>query len=303
MNVSASFSIASRVSGDGPAVRAALPVVDAEAQPRHRDVVRDVLLLLRIGVGVDAEALDGLRVEAAEKDRGGEPDRDDRAQRPQPARERPGHEERAGETGQQRQDVIGEEPAVGVREGDAGRDARLAVDELVLVQLVAERDAQQVQAGDDREVDTDPRDEHLAATGRGQQVARAGDRERGQEQPVDQRLDEAQERQVEQEEADVAAEDRVRDARGRRERHAVEVQHDRVPRARRPRPRCRGRRGPRTAPRPRCRSGRCRACRPTRTRTSGRTPVAARRCRSRSRPAGRCARRDAARPAGGRSRS
>ena len=51
-----------------------------------------------------------------------------------------------------------------------------------------------------REMDADAGDEHLAAAGGRQQVARAGDRERGEQQAVDQRLDEPQERQVEQEE-------------------------------------------------------------------------------------------------------
>ena len=68
--------------------------------------------------------------------------------------------------------------------------------------------------------------------GRAEQVAGAGDDQRGEQQAVDQRLEEPQERQLEQEEADVAAEDRVDDRLGRRERDAVRPQHQRLPRAR-----------------------------------------------------------------------
>ena len=53
------------------------------------------------------------------------------------------------------QDVVGEELGVLVGEADARGDAARAVDELVLVELVAERDRQQEEAGEDREVDPD----------------------------------------------------------------------------------------------------------------------------------------------------
>ena len=52
---------------------------------------------------------------------------------------------------------------------------------------------------------------------------------RRQDDAVEQALDEPQERQLEQEEADVAAEDRVGDARRRRERDSVQIEQDRLP--------------------------------------------------------------------------
>jgi hypothetical protein len=66
-----------------------------------------------------------------------------------------------------------------------------------------------------------------------QEVARAGDDERRDEEPPDDGLGEAQERQLEQVVGDVAPEDRVDDrcGAGRGERHAVLPEQDRVPAA------------------------------------------------------------------------
>ena len=64
------------------------------------------------------------------------------------------------------QDVEGEELGVLVGEADAGRDAAGAVDELELVELVAERDRQQEQPAEDGQVDPDRgREDEPAARG------------------------------------------------------------------------------------------------------------------------------------------
>ena len=81
------------------------------------------------------------------------PDR--QTERPQHPRERPADEQGGGQPGQHRQDVVGEELGVLVGEGDAGGDAPRAVRELVLVELVAERDRQEEQPGEHAQVDAD----------------------------------------------------------------------------------------------------------------------------------------------------
>ena len=72
------------------------------------------------------------------------------------------------------QDVVGEELGVLVGEADAGRDAAGAVDELELVELVAERDRQQEQPAEDGEVDADRRGEDQPAARRTDEVAGEG---------------------------------------------------------------------------------------------------------------------------------
>ena len=193
----------------GPVVGAWLPLVEPVGELRHPDVVRDVLLFLHVLVRVHGQALDRLRVEAAKDQRGREPDDHDGAERPHPAREGACDEQRAGKSGQEGQDVVRHEPGVGVRVAHTDRGARRAVDELVLVELVAEGDRQEVQARDDGHVDADPGDEHLAALRRLDEIPGADDQERREQQPVEERLGEPEERQVEQEEADVAPEDRI----------------------------------------------------------------------------------------------
>ena len=139
------------------------PAAEVVGEPRHRDVVADVALFLGVLVGHDREPLDGLRVEPPDDDRGEEPDADGQPERPDHPRERATDEQRRGDPGQDGQDVVGEELGVLVGEADAGRDAPGAVDELELVELVAERDRQQEQPAEDGEVDADRRREHEPA--------------------------------------------------------------------------------------------------------------------------------------------
>ena len=119
------------------------------------------------------------------------------------------------------QDVVREELGVLVRVAHAGRRCRGCCRQLVLVELVAERDRQQEQAAEDarggpgrggederRRVAPD----EVAAPATSTSVAMSS--------PLNSALDEAQERQLEQEEADVLAEDRVRDRRRRSARTA-----------------------------------------------------------------------------------
>ena len=76
-------------------------------------------------------------------------------ERPQDPGEGATHQQRGGEPGDDGQHVIGEELGVLVGEADARGHATRAVDQLVLVELVAERDREQEQAGQDRQVDAD----------------------------------------------------------------------------------------------------------------------------------------------------
>ena len=158
--------------------------------------------------------------------------RDRQPERPDRPRERAADEQRPGDPRHDRQHVEGEELGVLVGEADARRDAAGAVDELELVELVAERDRQQEQPAEDGQVDADRRREDQPAARRTDDVAREGQDQGDEDDAVEQPLDEPQERQLEQEEADVAPEDRIGDARGRRERDAVEVEQDRLPRPR-----------------------------------------------------------------------
>ena len=88
---------------------------------------------------------------------------------------------------------------------------RVLYDELELVELVAERHRQQEQPAEDGEVDADRRREDQPAARGADDVAGEGQEQRADDQRVEQALDEAQERQLEQEEADVPVEDRVGD--------------------------------------------------------------------------------------------
>ena len=129
------------------AVVADVPAVEVEREPGHRDVVADVRrsssVLL---VGLDRDLLDELRVDPADADRGDEPDRDRQPERPHHPGERAADEERRGDRRQPGQHVVGEELRVRVGVADAGRDAPGAVDELELVELVADRDRHEDQA-------------------------------------------------------------------------------------------------------------------------------------------------------------
>ena len=157
--------------------------------------------------------------------------RDRQPERPEHPGERAADEERGRQPGDDGQDVEGEELGVLVGEADAGRDAAGAVDELELVELVAERHRQQEQPAEDGEVDADRRREDEPAARRADEVAGEDDDQGRDDEAVEQALDEPQERQLEQEEADVAAEDRVGDGRGpgRRERDPVHPEQDRLP--------------------------------------------------------------------------
>ena len=110
-----------------PRERDVAPAAEVVGEPRHRDVVADVALFLGVLVGLDGEALDGLRVEAPDDQRGDQPDPDGQAERPDHPGERPADEERRGHPGDDRQHVEGEELGVLVGEADAGRDAPGAV--------------------------------------------------------------------------------------------------------------------------------------------------------------------------------
>ena len=99
----------------GPRVALLDPLVEAEREARHRDVVRDEALLLGVLVGIDRQPLDGLGVDAPEHDRRREPDDHDRAERPHPLRERARDEQGASDAGQEREHVVGEEARVEVR--------------------------------------------------------------------------------------------------------------------------------------------------------------------------------------------
>jgi len=136
----------------------------------------------------------------------------------------------AGDPRDDGQDVEGEELGVLVGEADTGRDAPGAVHELQLVELVAERHRQQEEPAQDREVDADRRREDEPTARRAHQIADEGEDEGRQDDPVEQALDQPQEGQLEEEEADVLAEDRVGDARGRRERDSMDPEQDGLPR-------------------------------------------------------------------------
>ena len=125
-------------------------------------LLRDVALLLGVLVRLDGQPLDRLRVEPTDDQRGEEPHADGQCERPRHPRERRPDEQGSREPGQDGQDVVGEELGVLVGVGHARRDAAGAVRELVLVELVAERDRQQEQPAEDAEVDPDRRRERRA---------------------------------------------------------------------------------------------------------------------------------------------
>ncbi len=107
------------------------------------------------------------------------------------------------------QHVEGEEAGVLVGEADPGGDPVRAVHQLELVELVADRDRGQVQPGEDRQVDPHLGREGDPAAQAADQVAPGADRQGRQQQAVGPGLEPAQERQLEEVEADVAAEDRI----------------------------------------------------------------------------------------------
>ena len=104
-----------------------------------------------------------LRVDPAQEEREAEPDGDPCPQRPDPAGEGAADEQRGDEAGHDREGVEGEELGGLVGVADAGREAPRAVDQLQLVQLVAGRHGQQVEAAEHAEVDADRRREAAAA--------------------------------------------------------------------------------------------------------------------------------------------
>ena len=81
-------------------------------------------------------------------------------------------------------------------------------------------------------MDADRRGEDEPAVRGADDVARQRQQQGGDDDPVEHALDESQERQLEQEEADVAVEDRVGDRRRGRERDAVDPEQDGLPRPR-----------------------------------------------------------------------
>jgi len=181
------------------------------------------MLLAMKRSGLHAEALDGLGVDPPDDERRDEPDADRQAQRPQHPGQGTAHEEGRREAGDHGQRIEGKELGVQVRVADPGGRAAGAVYELELVELVAERDRQEEQSAEDREVQADRCGEDQPGAGCGHEIPAEGQQQRCDDESVEDALDEAQERQLEQEVADVLVEDRVRgrDGRVRRERHAM----------------------------------------------------------------------------------
>ncbi len=96
-----------------------------------------------------------------------------------------------------------------IGEADTSRDAPCAVGKLVLVELIAECDGQQEHATQDGEMDAHRRDEHEAAAHRPDDVAGERHAEGRDDHGHDQRLHEAQERELEEEVPDVSPEHRI----------------------------------------------------------------------------------------------
>ena len=214
-----------------PAERLVLPVTEVVRQPRHRDVVADIALFLGVLVRFDGEALDRLRVEPADHQRGEKPHGDGQGEGPQHPGEGGADQQDGGDPGHHRQHVVGEELGVLVGEADARGHAPGAVREVELVELVAEGHRQQEQPTEYRQVDPDGGREDESAARRPHQVAAERDDQGGHDDAIEQPLNQAQERQLEQEEAHVPAEDGIGDhaCRRRREWHAVDPQEDRLP--------------------------------------------------------------------------
>ena len=203
MNVSASFWIASSVSG-------AVPPYDRDCPSWSRPNASRVIAMLfamycsswAYVLGSTREALDRLRVQAAEDDRGREPDdRRSTAQRPHPAGERARRSAgppRAptGTSGRRR-------PGTARWRRRRRRRSRRPPG-CTRARTCRAGSRRRPTAGTGRRCTARWTRTRVTNTSppasRGQQVAGAGDRERGEEQAVDQRLDEAVERQLEQEE-------------------------------------------------------------------------------------------------------
>src|SRR4029077_19770139 len=100
-------------------------------------------------VRLDRELLNRRGVQSPDADRGEEPDGESQGQRPRDPRQGTADEERGGNRRHAGEDVVGEELGVVVRVADADRDPAAAVDELELVELVADRNGNEEQPGDD----------------------------------------------------------------------------------------------------------------------------------------------------------
>ena len=185
------------------------PAVKPKCQPGHRDVVADIALFLGVLVRDDREPLDGFRVEAPDQQRGEEPYRDREPERPEHPGERAADKEGGRQPRDHGQDVVREELGVLVGEADAVGDPASAVDELVLVELVAKRHRQQEEPGQHGQVHANRRREHEPAARCADEILRGGEQQGRDHEAVEQPLDEPQERQLEEEEPDVAPEDRV----------------------------------------------------------------------------------------------
>ena len=212
-----------------PRRTASAPLVEPEREPGHGDVVGDVRLLLRVLVGVDGEPLDRLGVQ---RDRAAMDATNQtptiKPERPHPARERPRDEERAGKPRQEGQDVVGEEAGMGVGEGHARRHAPSGCTRARTCRAGSRRrptsrysPARTARWTRTRVTNTSP--PRVAVS----EIARAGHHQQGRSStPLTSVWTQPEERQLEQEEADVPAEDRVGDRARRRVRDAVDPQQN-----------------------------------------------------------------------------
>ena len=189
-----------------------LPLVDPERQAGHVHVVGDIGALLDELVGRDHESLDDLGKQPADQDECDDPcAHADPERPPSPATEREDQDRDREDGADDRQQVVGEEPGVGVGVGHARDRPVRSVRQLQLVELEADRDGRDEQGGEDAQVEPDGDREHPATPRRGDGVATAGEHERREQQPVGDGLQGPPERQLEQEERDVATEDRIGD--------------------------------------------------------------------------------------------
>ena len=181
-------------------------------------------------VRVDGQALNDLGIDPPDRDRGDEPHSQGQAERPQDAGEGTADQQGRGDRRQAGQDVEREELGVEVGVADARRDPAIAVDQIELVELVAERNRHEEQARQHAEMDADARVEDSCTGHRREQIACPGHDQRRDHQAVDDRLDQPQEGEIKQEEGDVPVEDRIgHGLSGWVERHAVQPQDDRLP--------------------------------------------------------------------------
>ncbi len=207
---------------------ALLDRVELERRARRRDVVRDVRPLDVELVRLDAEALDEGRIQAADEETQDEPCAAGQREQPERAREDVAEHEQRGDERDAGQDDVGRHLGVEVGVGrrlERAVDAARRVREVRDVELVAGGDRDEQQRTQDREVGAHRRREPQLPLHR----ARGIDPQREQDDDDERRdgpsLHEAQERQVEDVEADVAAEVRI----GLAEVGAVEPEQHRLP--------------------------------------------------------------------------